>query len=114
MGSAVPDVSVAGPDEIRVLTYNVFMRPEPVSYGDKTACRAQRIGRWLARGDVDIVALTETFRREDVETLTAKAGSRFPHQVVSKPTGSGSVEPAPGWPLATRSSAVPARPMKSS
>ena len=83
------ELAATAPDELSLLTYNVFLRPEPVSYGDKTSCRAERIGRWLSDGDADIVALTETFHRNDTASLTDHAIGRFPFQVLRQPTGTG-------------------------
>lgn len=87
--AAAFEVPATPPGELRVLTYNVFLRPEPISFGDQTSCRAQRIGGWLARADADIVALTETFHPDDVSSLMRRAADRFPHRVVSQPSGSG-------------------------
>lgn len=71
---------------LHVLTYNVFVRPEPVSFGDETTCRSGRIGAWLAEeSHADIVVLTETFLAPDVKLLTHNAAGRFPHQLVGLP-----------------------------
>ncbi len=77
------------PEQVRVLSYNVFLRPGPINFLDETSCRARRIGSWLSNADVDIVALTETFERRDVSALVSQARGQFPYQVVSEPAGSG-------------------------
>lgn len=97
-----PTVAAVAPVELRLLTYNVFLRPRPVSFGDDTACRAARIGKLLAGGDADVVALTETFRAADVLTLSATAGSRFPYQALSQPPGTGVLEIPGGLSILSR------------
>lgn len=83
--AAVPAVD-ADLARIELLTYNVFVRPQPISFGDETTCRSQRIGEWLAQeSGSDIVVLTETFLSDDVELLSKSAVERFPHQALSLP-----------------------------
>jgi endonuclease/exonuclease/phosphatase family metal-dependent hydrolase len=82
-------VPAQAPAEVRVLSYNVFLRPGPVNFLDEARCRAGRIGNWLNNAQVDIVALAETFEPGDVSTLVGKTRSRFPYRVVSQPEGSG-------------------------
>lgn len=67
------------PDEVRVLSYNVFMRPEPVSNRDYTAERATLIGQWIARAKVDIVALQEAWEPEAVSLLLEAVADEFPY-----------------------------------
>jgi endonuclease/exonuclease/phosphatase family metal-dependent hydrolase len=75
---------------LRVLSYNVFLRPPPVGWGDANDCRARRIGEELAeRADqLDIVALSETFAKGPVETLVENLGNRFPYRVTRQPSSS--------------------------
>ncbi|MFB6350233.1 MAG: sphingomyelin phosphodiesterase [Bradymonadaceae bacterium] len=70
-----------------VMTYNVFMRPGPVSWGDANDCRATAIGKELAqRADkLDIVALNESFSKDAVDNLVETVGQRFPYRVLRRP-----------------------------
>lgn len=109
--SGVPDdvavpftLSNIAPETLQVMTYNVFLRPEPVSFGDETRCRARRIGSWLADSELDFVALTETFQPDDVRTLSSLSKNRFPHQVLRQPQGgalgiSGGLSLLSRWPI---------------
>ena len=100
-----PDAPPPRPTTLDVLTYNVFMRPPPVNWGDETACRAQRIGAWLGRSDLDVVVLTETFHADDVRALSDRAAASLPHQSLSQPRGAGAFSVSGGlsvlsrWPI---------------
>lgn len=88
---SLPDFST--PDdglELRVLSYNVFLRPPPVGWGDATLCRAREIGRRLAaRADeYDLVVLNESFAEEAVHSMMETLGDAFPHRVLRKPEAS--------------------------
>lgn len=78
-------------ERLRVLTYNTFLRPPPVGWGDRNMCRARHIGRRLADEPIprDIVVLNESFDTEAVGELTDIAAARFPYQVVSLPKAHG-------------------------
>lgn len=70
-----------------VMTYNVFLRPGPVSWGDANDCRATAIGKELARraGDLDIVVLNESFSGDAVDNLAETVGQRYPYRVLRRP-----------------------------
>lgn len=75
---------------LNIMSYNVFVRPEPVSFGDETACRSSRIGEWLSeQPDLDVAVLTETFFDDDVELITRNAATKFPHKIVGVPDSTG-------------------------
>jgi endonuclease/exonuclease/phosphatase family metal-dependent hydrolase len=78
-------------ESLRVLTYNAFLRPAPVSWGDKNQCRAERIGARLANEPIprDIIALNESFDAEPTSMLAATLEERFPHQLLSLPEAKG-------------------------
>lgn len=87
------DVDDAYPvhENLRVLTYNAFLRPPPVGWGDKTQCRARRIAARLAQEPIprDIVALNETFDPARVEELADALDDRFPYQLLGLPNARG-------------------------
>lgn len=76
--------------ELDVLSYNVFLRPPPVGWGDATRCRAREIGRRLAaRADeYDLVVLNETFAQEAMRSMMETLGEAFPHRILRKPDAS--------------------------
>jgi endonuclease/exonuclease/phosphatase family metal-dependent hydrolase len=78
-------------ETLRVLTYNAFLRPPPIGWGDKTACRAEQISRRLANEPIprDIIALNETFDRDRLDTLAANLQERFPYQLLGQPESRG-------------------------
>ncbi len=78
-------VAAVAPEQVRVLSYNVFLRPPPVNALDAPGCRARRIGQWLNQVDVDIVALQETFEPSSTSALVDGAATTLPFQVVSQP-----------------------------
>jgi endonuclease/exonuclease/phosphatase family metal-dependent hydrolase len=88
---AVADGSVEVHENLRLLTYNAFLRPPPVSWGDKNQCRARRIAAHLADEPIprDIIALNETFDREHVSQLGEALEERFPHQILALPAAKG-------------------------
>jgi endonuclease/exonuclease/phosphatase family metal-dependent hydrolase len=101
-GFYVPPVP---PDEVRILTYNVFLRPPPINALDEPWCRAQRIGDWLAQSDAGIVALQETFQPEPVAALVDQARYALPYQVLNQPApksrlgASGGLSILSRWPI---------------
>jgi endonuclease/exonuclease/phosphatase family metal-dependent hydrolase len=76
---------------LRVLSYNVFLRPAPVNWRDHNTCRARQIGQMLTEETVarDIVVLNETFDVTATEELAQRASQRFPHQVLVQPGARG-------------------------
>lgn len=103
---ASPPALVGEKVRLELLAYNVFVRPEPVSFGDETTCRSQRIGEWLAtKSGGDVVVLTESFLEDDVARLSQRAQQRFPFQALSLPEAqtiagvSGGVSILSRWPI---------------
>jgi endonuclease/exonuclease/phosphatase family metal-dependent hydrolase len=78
-------------ESLRVLTYNTFLRPPPISWGDKNECRATQIASRLATEPIprDIVALNETFDQEQTSTLGEALEERYPHQLLALPRARG-------------------------
>lgn len=72
-----------------LMAYNTFLRPAPVSWGDKNDCRAPEIGKELARTPADIVVLNEAFSPPHVEELVEKASEVFPFHTIQKPASRG-------------------------
>ena len=72
---------------LRVLAFNTFLRPAPISWGDATTCRARRISERIGApgADFDIAVLTESFKTDDVLLLAKGAAERFPYQRLSLP-----------------------------
>lgn len=90
-GASSADQTTADYAQIRALTYNIFMRPAPVSWGDKIDCRARGIAAQLnneARAR-DVVVLTESFAPKAVQLLAGSTHHRYPHQVLSQPEARG-------------------------
>lgn len=86
VAASQPPTTWADPSRLELLTYNVFVRPAPVSFGDATTCRSARIGEWLSEeSGADVVVLTETFQPDDVTLLSSRAKERFPYQALSLP-----------------------------
>lgn len=78
-------------ERLRVLTYNVFMRPAPVGWGDKNRCRAERIAEQFVdeAGSRDLIVFNETFQRSAVEKLAGALEEYFPHQTLRRPRSRG-------------------------
>jgi hypothetical protein len=62
------------PDELHIVSYNVFLRPLPISQSDYTTERAERIGEWLKSADVDIHQIWRT-AIESKRNSTSTAGN---------------------------------------
>ena len=80
--SAIPAMP---PDEVRVLSYNVFMRPEPISNADHTLERAALIGQWIEGAEVDIVALQEAWEPGAISLLLEAVADEFPYYASDRP-----------------------------
>ncbi len=78
-------------ESLRLLTYNTFLRPPPVSWGDRNTCRATHIAQRLATEPLprDIVVLDETFDHQAVSKLSDIVAKRFPYRLLSLPTAQG-------------------------
>ncbi len=78
-------------EKLRVLTYNAFLRPPPIGWGDKTACRTAGIVERLTDEPIprDIIAFNETFAAERLAQLAEGLEERFPHQILGMPKASG-------------------------
>ncbi len=74
---------------LRVMAYNVFMRPDPVGWGDENACRARQISQALNEQPLDIVVLNEAFSAPDVASLAKRTASTYPFRILQKPRGQG-------------------------
>lgn len=86
-GNADNDDAEGPLSSLGVLTYNTFLRPAPVSWGDANKCRAAQIGQELAKraGELDLVVLNESFAEEAVDRLVDTVGDRFPYRVLRRP-----------------------------
>lgn len=75
------------PEQLRVLSYNVFMRPDPIGWGDSGFCRAEKIGETLAdrAKSLDFVVLNETFESQAVDRLADALGEAFPYRAFQLP-----------------------------
>jgi len=95
VGAAVPSISSDGeepaasslPEQLRVLSYNVFMRPIPLGWGDGSSCRAQEIGEKLAdrAASLDVVVLNEAFESQAVDRLADSLGDALPYRALQLP-----------------------------
>ncbi|MFW5967095.1 MAG: endonuclease/exonuclease/phosphatase family protein, partial [Persicimonas sp.] len=76
---------------LEVLTYNAFLRPAPVGWGDEVACRAERIGQRLLDefSERDVIAFNETFHESSVDDLAETLEEAFPHQLLRRPKSGG-------------------------
>jgi endonuclease/exonuclease/phosphatase family metal-dependent hydrolase len=79
------DIPATPPDELHVLSYNVFLRPKPISARDYTQERAKQIGQWLAGADVDIAALQEAWDPDAVSLILEEVKDKLPYFVVGQP-----------------------------
>lgn len=77
--------------KIRALTYNIFMRPAPVNWRDRNACRAQRIADYFSDDAHahDIIVLTESFEPASTQILARSTAQTYPHQILSQPPARG-------------------------
>lgn len=73
------------PEEINVLSYNVFFRPGPIRPYDYTYERAEKIGEWMADSDLDIVAIQEAWNSEAVSTVLEKTADSHPYYAADQP-----------------------------
>lgn len=80
--SIVPENSQ---DELHVLSYNVFLRPGPISQTDYPIDRARLIGKWTKNANVDIVALQEAWQPAALSLLLDEIGGKLPYFVVNQP-----------------------------
>lgn len=73
--------------QLRLMTYNVFLRPNPVGWGDATECRGRQIGAMLDRRAelLDVVALNETFARPALDNLLQALGDELPYRILRQP-----------------------------
>jgi endonuclease/exonuclease/phosphatase family metal-dependent hydrolase len=78
-----------GNARLRVMAYNVFLRPDPVGWGDENTCRARQIGKALSEQPLDIVVLNETFSAPDVASLANQTAGTYPYRLLQKPRGQG-------------------------
>ena len=78
-------------EQLRVLTYNVFLRPPPVGWGDRTVCRARHIGQTLAGEPIprDILVFNETFDGHALSKLADAISERFPYRILAYPKAQG-------------------------
>ncbi len=78
-------------ERLRVMSYNAFLRPAPVSWGDKSQCRAERIAERLSDQPIprDIIVLNETFDKHATGRLAEVAEERFPFQALGLPEARG-------------------------
>lgn len=78
-------------ERLRVMSYNAFLRPAPVSWGDKSECRAERIAERLSDQPIprDIIVFNETFDKEATHRLAELAEERFPFQALGLPEARG-------------------------
>ena len=100
------------PGEIRILTYNVFLRPRPISSKDYTAARARHIAQWIKEANVDIVALQEAWEPGAVSLLLGELVHDFPYYVIDQPARrsikavSGGLLVLSRWPIETTQTVV--------
>ena len=75
--------------QLRVATYNVFLRPPIVDtvlgFQDRASCRGKLIGATLREAPYDIVALSETHHFAAMENLRRNLGSRYGVRLFGKP-----------------------------
>ncbi|MFW6057508.1 MAG: sphingomyelin phosphodiesterase [Persicimonas sp.] len=86
-----PDSTRPIQERLRVMSYNAFLRPAPVGWGDKNECRAERIARRLSEQPIprDIIVLNETFDKKATRRLAELAEERFPYQALGLPEARG-------------------------
>ena len=78
-------------DALTMLSWNVFMLPNPMGRFHNPSCRAKRIGERLSAHApaLDIVALNETYNRPHAQELLEATRGAFPYQMASLPQGRG-------------------------
>lgn len=87
------------PEQLTFLTYNVFMRPNPIGAYDYPDCRGKEIGRRLDAWGADVVALQETWNAAPVAG-TLQAIGNLPVRVTGRPAAQG--RPSGGLTLLSR------------
>ncbi|MCR4285256.1 MAG: sphingomyelin phosphodiesterase [archaeon] len=73
------------PNELKILSYNVFLRPSIISISDYPEERAQLIGEWIGESDFDIVTLQEAWTSEAVSLIINNSKKRFPYYLTDQP-----------------------------
>jgi len=72
--------SFAQPKPIRVLTWNIFMRPHAITF-DGQFRRAKKIGELLKNSDYDIILFQEAFGKTSRKKLRKALGGAFPYEI---------------------------------
>ena len=72
--------SFAQPKPIRVLTWNIFMRPHAITF-DGQFRRAKKIGELLKHSDYDIILFQEAFGKTSRKKLRKALDDAFPYEI---------------------------------
>ncbi|QQR88758.1 MAG: endonuclease/exonuclease/phosphatase family protein [Myxococcales bacterium] len=76
--------------ELKLLSYNIFLRPEVVDWilgsRDRADCRAAPLADVIKQGDFDIVALQETQHQPAWDKLDHRLGSSLPFRLTGQPS----------------------------
>lgn len=71
---------IAQPKPIRVLTWNIFMRPHAITF-DGQFRRAKKIGELLKNSEYDIILFQEAFGKTSRKKLRKALDGAFPHEI---------------------------------
>lgn len=73
--------------QLKVLTWNVFLRPRAILWGDHQSARAREMVQLLREEDYDVVVLQEAFDRVSLRILTEGLKDIYPHFILPKRKG---------------------------
>ena len=68
--------------QLKVLTWNVFLRPRAILWGDHQAARAQEMVKLLQAEDYDVVVLQEAFDQRSIRILTEGLRVDYPYMLL--------------------------------
>jgi endonuclease/exonuclease/phosphatase family metal-dependent hydrolase len=69
-------------ESLTVLTWNVFLRPRAILWGDHQSARAREMVQLLREEDYDVVVLQEAFDRVSLRILTEGLKDTYPHFIL--------------------------------
>ena len=85
LGILIGHVSLSGTprsQQLKVLTWNVFLRPRAILWGDHQAARAQEMVKLLQAEDYDVVVLQEAFDQRSIRILTEGLRVDYPYMLL--------------------------------
>jgi len=68
--------------QLKVLTWNVFLRPRAILWGDHQAARAHEMVKLLKAEDYDVAVLQEAFDQRSIRILTEGLREDYPYMLL--------------------------------